>query len=195
MVVYAGVFETEDKAKEAFDKLTGAGLEADEMFMITAAEGVAKVKEFLGSARNEEFKGMGNRMRRAIEAGHNLVGVRPRLFFARVVDKTFEEVGVAKVFNYSDDTLRFVSPFFGLPTLIFKYRPRVNLWRRPVTEALGKTMTYKRPVTESVGKKMLLPSKPITQMWLGKKMLFQSKPMTERLGKKMIISEIKDKRG
>ena len=62
MVVYTGVFETEDKAKAAFDKLVGFGFAADEMFVITPAEGAAKVKETLGSGRNEEFRGMANRM-------------------------------------------------------------------------------------------------------------------------------------
>ena len=92
---------------------------------------------------------------------------------------------------HSDSAPRFFSQIIGLNNLVFRSRPRVNLWKRPVTEALGKTMLYKRPVTETLGKRMLLASKPITSSWLGKKMLMQSKPITERLGKPMVISEIK----
>ena len=188
MVVYAGVFETEDKAKEAFDKLTEAGFDANNLFMITPAEGAAKVKEILAATVNEEFRGMTNRMKAALDAGHTLLGARPELFYARLLDDTFEEVG-AKVITYSDPGLRFFSQVIGLQTLIFRSRPRVTLWKRPVTEALGKTMLYKRPVTETLGKKMLIESKPITER-LGKTMLYK-RPVTETLGKPMIISEIK----
>ena len=189
MVVYTGVFETEDKAKAAFDKLTESGFETDELFMITPAEGAAKVKETLAATRNIEFRGMANRMKNALEAGHSLVGARPRLFYARLIDETFEETGVATVLEHSDTAPRFFSQVIGLPTLIFRSRPRVRLWKRPVTEALGKTMLYKRPVTETLGKKMLLQSKPLTER-LGKTMLYK-RPVTETLGKPMIISEIK----
>ena len=192
MVVYAGVFKTEDKAKEASDKLTAGGFEANDVFMITPAEGVEKLKSILGSARNEEFRGMANRMKNAIQAGHTLVCARPKLFFARLIDDTFAEGGAEKVISHSDSTPRFFSQIIGLNTLVFRSRPRVRLWKRPVTEALGKTMLYKRPVTEKLGKTMLFASKPLTAR-LGKQMLFKSKPLTERLGKPMILSEI-DKR-
>ncbi len=188
MVVYTGVFETEDKAKEAFDRLTGFGLGTKELFMITPAEGASKVKEILGSGRNIEFRAMTNRMKAALEAGRTLVGARPQLFVARRVNETFETVGAAKVLTHSDSTPRFFSEVLGLPSLLIRGRPRVTLWRRPVTEALGKTMLYKRPVTETLGKRMLMNSKPITESWLGKRMLMQSKPITESwLGKRMLM--------
>ena len=188
MVVYTGFFETENKAKEAFDKLMAHGLEAHEFFMITPAEGAAKLKGILGSGRNVEFRSMANRMKAALESGSSLVGARPQLFVARKVEKTFEEVGAAKVLDHSDSVPRFFSQVFGISSLVIPGRPRVTLWRRPVTEVLGKTMLYKRPVTETLGKRMLLPSKPITESWLGKKMLLPSKPITESwLGKKMLL--------
>lgn len=190
MVVYAGVFDTEDKAHEASGKLAGFGFEADEVFVITPADGVAKVDEIVAARRNEEFRGLVNRMRAAVEAGHTLVGARPRVFFARQLMEAFEECGASKVLSHTNK-LNFFSEVVGL-SLVFRGRPRVRLYRKPVTETLGKTMLYKRPVTETIGKRMLLPSKPITQAWLGKKMLFKSKPITESwLGKKTILSEIK----
>ena len=191
MVVYAGVFETEDKARAAHSKLTEAGYETDDLFMITPAEGVAKVKSTVASGLNTEFQGIKNRMISAIEAGHTLLGARPRLFFSQMVVDTFDEVGAADVLTYSWSAPRFLSQVIGLP-LVFRSRPRVNLWKRPVTEMLGKTMIYKRPVTETLGKKMLLESKPITEK-LGKTMLYK-RPVTETLGKPMIISEIKKRR-
>ena len=188
MVVYAGVFETDDKAQRAFDKLLERGLKADNLFVVTPSDGAAKVKEILGSARNIEFRGMANRLKAAVESGHTLLGVRPELFFARRVDETFAEVGAEKVLIPSNAAPRFFSDVIGIPSLILRGRPRVTLWKRPVTETLGKTMLYKRPVTETIGKRMLLPSKPITESWLGKKMLMESKPITQSwLGKKMLM--------
>ena len=189
MVVYAGVFQTEDKAKEALDRLTGFGFEAHDVFMITPADGAAKVADTLASARNIEFRGMANRMKAAVEGGQTLVGAQPRLFFARLVDETFQEIGATKVFTHSDSAPRFLSQVIGLPKLVFRGRPRVKLWKKPVTEQLGKTMIYRRPVTEKLGKKMLFQSKPLTER-LGKTMLYK-RPVTETLGKPMIISEIK----
>ena len=187
MVVYAGVFETEDKAKAAFDKLVDGGFEADNLFMITPAAGPAKVKEVTALGRNTEFRGMLNRLCAAVSAGRTVLGARPSLFYARLIEPAFNEVGVLKMLEHSDSTPRFFSQVLGIPKLIIPGGPRVTLWRRPVTEMLGKTMIYKRPVTEKLGKRMLLASKPITA-GLGKTMLFESKPLTARLGKTMLFA-------
>lgn len=188
MVVYTGVFETEDRAKEAFDRLTEVGFGAKNLFMITPAEGASKAKEILGSGLNVEFRAMANRMKAALEAGRTLVGARPELFTARRVEEAFTSASAAKVITHSDATPRFFSQVLGIQSLIIRGRPRVTIWRRPVTEALGKTMLYKRPVTETLGKRMLMASKPITESWLGKKMLLPSKPITESwLGKRMLM--------
>lgn len=188
MVVYAGLFESEDMAREALKALSEIGLKPEDFFMISPAEGSAKLKEVLAASRNTEFRGMTNRMQTALEEGRSLVGARPQLSFGPSVDVTLEEAGAAKVIMHSDSELRFFSQVFGLSSLIIRGRPRVTIFRKPLTETLGKTMLYKRPVTETLGKKMLLASKPITESWLGKKMLYPSKPITESwLGKRMLF--------
>ena len=188
MVVYAGVFETEDKAKEANDKLIEAGFDANDVFVITPTDGAAKVKELLASARNADFRGMVNRMKAVVEGGQTLVAARTKLFYARQAERTFEEVGATKVLSHYEK-VNFFSEVIGLPSMIIRGRPRVTLWKKPVTESLGKTMLYKRPVTETLGKTMLY-KRPVTEKF-GKTMIYKNTLFSRMLGIPLVFSEIK----
>ncbi len=97
MVVYAALYENEERLKETAEKLIQGGLAPERLETFGRAD-VSRLEETLDGGRFDEMlRPMANRMRKALAAGQSILVVDAPMFYGAGAESILYQSGAIKI--------------------------------------------------------------------------------------------------